>query len=76
MLEFLSCFLCKSGICMNMYFLFLFLSENYIVHWGKEGVPKDLEMLNNFRVVFTVSNFNLIFNLFSIVFFGLFFFFY
>lgn len=30
-------------------------SENYIVNWGKDGVPKDIEMLNNFRVVFTVS---------------------
>ncbi|KAK3095553.1 hypothetical protein FSP39_016043 [Pinctada imbricata] len=30
-----------------------FISENYIVKWGKDGVPKDLDMLNNFRVVFT-----------------------
>lgn len=34
---------------------FIDFSENYIVNWGKDGVPKDIEMLNNFRVVFTVS---------------------
>ncbi|XP_050389742.1 dedicator of cytokinesis protein 1 [Patella vulgata] len=30
-----------------------FISENYIVKWTKEGVPKDIDMLNNFKVVFT-----------------------
>lgn len=32
-------------------------SENYVVKWSKEGVPKDLDMLNNFKVIFTVSFF-------------------
>ena len=26
-----------------------------MVNWGKRGVPKDVDMLNNFRVVYTVS---------------------
>ncbi|ESO92727.1 hypothetical protein LOTGIDRAFT_232874 [Lottia gigantea] len=30
-----------------------FISENYVVKWTKEGVPKDIDMLNNFKVVFT-----------------------
>lgn len=30
-----------------------FISENYLVKWGKQGVPKDIDMRNNFRVVFT-----------------------
>nr|XP_022344054.1 dedicator of cytokinesis protein 1-like isoform X2 [Crassostrea virginica] len=52
-------FVCRIGedadILMSLYDAKFskFISENYIVHWGKEGVPKDLEMLNNFRVVFT-----------------------
>lgn len=34
---------------------FIDFSENYIVNWGKDGVLKDIEMFNNFRVVFIVS---------------------
>lgn len=30
-----------------------FISENYVVKWSKEGVPKDLDNMNNFKVVFT-----------------------
>ncbi|XP_059148668.1 dedicator of cytokinesis protein 1-like isoform X3 [Physella acuta] len=30
-----------------------FISENYLVKWSKQGVPKDIDMINNFRVVFT-----------------------
>lgn len=30
-----------------------FISENYVVKWSKESVTKDLDMLNNFKVVFT-----------------------
>ena len=30
-------------------------SENYLVRWGSTGFPKEIEMLNNLKVVFTVS---------------------
>lgn len=30
-------------------------SENYLVRWGSRGFPKEIEMLNNLKVVFTVS---------------------
>ncbi|XP_074643938.1 dedicator of cytokinesis protein 1-like [Tubulanus polymorphus] len=30
-----------------------YISENYIVKWGGKGLPKDIEMLNNLRVLFT-----------------------
>lgn len=30
-------------------------SENYVMKWGNQGMPKDLDQLNNLRVVFTVS---------------------
>ncbi|XP_071089559.1 dedicator of cytokinesis protein 1-like isoform X4 [Haliotis cracherodii] len=52
-------FVCKIGedadILMNLFDAKegKFISENYLVKWSKEGVPKDIEMLNNFRVVFT-----------------------
>ncbi|BFY99041.1 hypothetical protein BsWGS_02080 [Bradybaena similaris] len=52
-------FVCKIGedsdIMMNLFDAKeeKFISENYVVKWGKQGVPKDIEMLNNFRVVFT-----------------------
>lgn len=44
----------EKNVCLIVTF-FIDFSENYIVNWGKDGVPKDIEMLNNFRVVFTVS---------------------
>ena len=31
-------------------------SENYMVRWGSEGFPKDIDLLNNLKVVFTVSD--------------------
>lgn len=31
-----------------------FISENYFVEWGKEGLMRDLDQLNNLRVVFSV----------------------
>ncbi|XP_055899924.1 dedicator of cytokinesis protein 1-like isoform X3 [Biomphalaria glabrata] len=52
-------FVCKIGedsdIMMNLFDAKeeKFISENYLVKWGKQGVPKDLDMINNFRVVFT-----------------------
>ncbi|XP_041370196.1 dedicator of cytokinesis protein 1-like isoform X4 [Gigantopelta aegis] len=52
-------FVCKIGedadILMNLFDAKeqKFISENFLVKWSKEGVPKDIEMLNNFRVVFT-----------------------
>lgn len=30
-------------------------SENYLVRWGSRGFPKEVEMLNNLKVVFTVG---------------------
>ncbi|KAG7255079.1 hypothetical protein CRUP_002761 [Coryphaenoides rupestris] len=29
------------------------ISENYMVRWGNKGFPKDIDMLNNLKVVFT-----------------------
>ncbi|XP_069510411.1 dedicator of cytokinesis protein 2 isoform X2 [Ambystoma mexicanum] len=29
------------------------VSENYLVRWGSKGVPKEIDMLNNLKVVFT-----------------------
>uniref|UniRef100_A0A673VVE6 Dedicator of cytokinesis 2 n=1 Tax=Salmo trutta TaxID=8032 RepID=A0A673VVE6_SALTR len=29
------------------------ISENYLVRWGSKGFPKEVEMLNNLKVVFT-----------------------
>uniref|UniRef100_F6Y0J7 Dedicator of cytokinesis 2 n=1 Tax=Ornithorhynchus anatinus TaxID=9258 RepID=F6Y0J7_ORNAN len=29
------------------------ISENYLVRWGSKGFPKEIEMLNNLKVVFT-----------------------
>lgn len=34
--------------------LFSSHSENYLVRWGSRGFPKEIEMLNNLKVVFTV----------------------
>jgi hypothetical protein len=31
----------------------VFISENYLVKWGKEGLMRDLDQLNNLRVVFS-----------------------
>lgn len=33
-----------------------FISENYLVKWGKEGLMRDLDQLNNLKVLFSVSN--------------------
>ncbi|KAI8499441.1 Dedicator of cytokinesis protein 2 [Branchiostoma belcheri] len=30
-----------------------FISENYVVSWSPQGMPKDIEMLNNLRAIFT-----------------------
>ncbi|XP_052098499.1 dedicator of cytokinesis protein 1-like isoform X2 [Mytilus californianus] len=52
-------FVCRIGedadLLMSLYDAKLgkFISENYVVKWGKEGVPKDIDNLNNFKVVFT-----------------------
>ncbi|NXR86118.1 DOCK2 protein, partial [Hypocryptadius cinnamomeus] len=29
------------------------ISENYLVRWGSRGFPKEIDMLNNLKVVFT-----------------------
>ncbi|CAB1337100.1 unnamed protein product [Coregonus sp. 'balchen'] len=29
------------------------ISENYLIRWGSKGFPKEIEMLNNLKVVFT-----------------------
>lgn len=41
-----------SVICFKH--LSFFFSENYLIRWGDKGFPKDVEMLNNLKVVFTV----------------------
>uniref|UniRef100_A0A8C4XMG4 Dedicator of cytokinesis 2 n=1 Tax=Falco tinnunculus TaxID=100819 RepID=A0A8C4XMG4_FALTI len=35
-----------TGICLQN-------SENYLVRWGSKGFPKEIDMLNNLKVVFT-----------------------
>lgn len=30
------------------------ISENYLIKWGRDGLVKDLDLLNNLNVVFTV----------------------
>ncbi|CAH1782976.1 unnamed protein product [Owenia fusiformis] len=30
-----------------------FLSENYLIEWGPQGMPRDIKMLDNLRVLFT-----------------------
>lgn len=30
-------------------------SESYVIHWASTGVPRDIELLNNLRAIFTVS---------------------
>ncbi|KFW85434.1 Dedicator of cytokinesis protein 2, partial [Manacus vitellinus] len=32
------------------------ISENYVIRWASTGVPQDIELLNNLKVVFTVSD--------------------
>lgn len=32
-----------------------FISENYLVKWGRQGFVKDVDQLNNLKVLFTVS---------------------
>lgn len=34
--------------------LLAFFSENYLVRWGSNGMPKEIEKLNNLQAVFTV----------------------
>ena len=54
-------FVCRVGedadVLMTLYDAKLgcFFSESYIVQWGNQGMPKNLDMLNNLRVIFTVS---------------------
>uniref|UniRef100_A0A8C9TPR7 Dedicator of cytokinesis 2 n=1 Tax=Scleropages formosus TaxID=113540 RepID=A0A8C9TPR7_SCLFO len=36
---------CVSSFCLS--------SENYLVRWGSKGFPKEIDMLNNLKVVFT-----------------------
>ncbi|XP_078717845.1 dedicator of cytokinesis protein 1-like isoform X3 [Lampetra fluviatilis] len=52
-------FVCKIGeeseVFMSLYDPAegMFISENYLVQWGSQGMPKDINKLNNLRVVFT-----------------------
>jgi len=32
----------------------LFCSENYLVRWGSQGLPRNIERLNNLKAIFTV----------------------
>ncbi|KAB1255895.1 Dedicator of cytokinesis protein 5 [Camelus dromedarius] len=34
-------------------FFVLFTSENYLIRWGSNGMPKEIEKLNNLQAVFT-----------------------
>jgi len=36
-------------------FVCFICSENYLVRWGSNGMPKEIEKLNNLQAVFTVS---------------------
>lgn len=49
----------KWGVSGADLFKFLFppflCSENYLVRWGSNGMPKEIEKLNNLQAVFTVS---------------------
>lgn len=41
---------------LNFFFSPSFIcSENYLVRWGSNGMPKEIEKLNNLQAVFTVS---------------------
>ncbi|KAI4899910.1 hypothetical protein NFI96_019488, partial [Prochilodus magdalenae] len=52
-------FVCRIGeeseLFMSLYdpIKQMIISENYLVRWGDKGFPKDVEMLNNLKVVFT-----------------------
>uniref|UniRef100_A0AAR2IJN8 Dedicator of cytokinesis 2 n=1 Tax=Pygocentrus nattereri TaxID=42514 RepID=A0AAR2IJN8_PYGNA len=52
-------FVCRIGeeseLFMSLYdpLKQMIVSENYLVRWGDKGFPKDVEMLNNLKVVFT-----------------------
>uniref|UniRef100_A0A672U695 Dedicator of cytokinesis 5 n=1 Tax=Strigops habroptila TaxID=2489341 RepID=A0A672U695_STRHB len=54
-------FVCNIGedaeLLMSLYDpdLSKFISENYLVRWGSNGMPKEIEKLNNLQAVFTVS---------------------
>lgn len=44
------------GCEFNFFLLSFFIcSENYLVRWGSNGMPKEIEKLNNLQAVFTVS---------------------
>lgn len=43
-------------VLLNFFFFSSFIrSENYLVRWGSNGMPKEIEKLNNLQAVFTVS---------------------
>lgn len=42
--------------------MFCFFSENYLLKWSKEGLAKDLDQLNNLRVLFTVRKFYILYS--------------
>ncbi|NWV41138.1 DOCK5 protein, partial [Grantiella picta] len=52
-------FVCNIGedaeLLMSLYDpdLSKFISENYLVRWGSNGMPKEIEKLNNLQAVFT-----------------------
>ncbi|XP_060771126.1 dedicator of cytokinesis protein 2 [Neoarius graeffei] len=52
-------FVCRIGeeseLFMSLYdpIKQMIISENYLIRWGDKGFPKDVEMLNNLKVVFT-----------------------
>ena len=32
------------------------ITENYVIKWSKEGLASNIDQLNNFKVLFTVSD--------------------
>ena len=51
-------------VCIHMFVHIC--SDNYIMKWGNQGMPKDLDLLNNLRVIFTVGYLVLTFLLCSV----------
>ena len=60
----------ESTKCQFMYAmrdgLGLCCSEHYLIKWGSQGMPRDIEMFNNLKVLYTVSSY-LIFSLPGII---------
>lgn len=47
--------LCSRWPLIKSHFFSFLASENYLIRWGSNGMPKEIEKLNNLQAVFTVS---------------------